>query len=162
MDHLVRVLFVAIVAILFQVEAIAVELVGFAFVQEDGSLRIQSQNIHLFGIYIPPTDQTCRMFERPIVCGPRAMLALDFKIGQDFVHCRSTATYPDGSIRAICSGGGEDDLSGWMLKNGWALALPDAPFEYTALEKIARARGIGIWGIPVEIPPKGKRPHSSH
>ena len=31
-----------------------------------------------------------------------------------------------------------------------ALALPDAPFEYHALEKIARHRGLGVWGMPAD------------
>jgi len=42
-------------------------------------------------------------------------------------------------------------MSAWMLKRGWAVALPDAPFEYSAVEKIARSKGIGIWGIPVDV-----------
>jgi len=42
-------------------------------------------------------------------------------------------------------------LSEWMLQSGWAVALPDAPFEYSAMESIARSRGIGIWGIPVDV-----------
>jgi endonuclease YncB( thermonuclease family) len=37
-----------------------------------------------------------------------------------------------------------------MLRQGWAVALPDAPFEYAAMEKIARTKGIGIWGIPID------------
>ena len=37
-----------------------------------------------------------------------------------------------------------------LLRQGWAAALPDAPYEYKVLEKIARTRGIGIWGIPLD------------
>ena len=33
---------------------------------------------------------------------------------------------------------------------GWAVALPDSPFEYQALEKIARTRSFGVWGMPVD------------
>ena len=29
-------------------------------------------------------------------------------------------------------------------------ALPDAPFEYQTLEKIARTRQFGVWGTPVD------------
>lgn len=60
------------------------------------------------------------------------------------------ATNPDGSLTARCSSEGED-LSAWMLQRGWAVALPDAPFEYQTMEKIARAQGIGIWGIPFNL-----------
>ena len=43
-----------------------------------------------------------------------------------------------------------EDLSAYLLELGWAVALPDAPFEYQTLEKIARNRGVGVWGIPVD------------
>lgn len=125
------------------------EISSFAFVQEDGSLTVASHLVHLYGIYIPPTDHTCYTFIRPTPCGTRASLALEFKISGDFVHCEEREKNPDGSIIASCTANGED-LSAWMLQKGWALALPDAPFQYTALERIARSRGIGIWGIPVD------------
>lgn len=125
------------------------EISSFAFVQEDGLMRISGSLIRLYGIYIPPTDQTCNTFIRPMPCGTRASLALDFKTSGAFVHCLPRATHPDGSITASCTVDRED-LSAWMLQRGWAVALPDAPFEYQTLEKIAQSRGIGIWGIPVE------------
>jgi endonuclease YncB( thermonuclease family) len=126
------------------------EISSFAFVQEDGSLKVAGNLVHLYGIYIPPTAQACQTFIRPAPCGPRASLALGFKISGDFVHCMPRASNPDGSITASCRSGSED-LSEWMLQSGWAVALPDAPFEYSAMENIARSRGIGIWGIPVDV-----------
>lgn len=125
------------------------DISSFAFVQDDGTLKVSGTLIHLYGIYIPPTDKTCYTFVRPMPCGTRASLALDFKLGGDFVHCIERARRPDGSITASCKLG-DEDLSAWMLQKGWAVALPDAPFEYAALEKIARARGFGIWGMPVD------------
>ncbi|HJV82041.1 thermonuclease family protein [Noviherbaspirillum sp.] len=129
----------------------APEISSFAFVQDDGSLVIDGHMIRLYGIYIPPTERTCYTFIRPTPCGTRAALALDFKISGDFVHCTERAVNADGSITASCTTG-EEDLSEWMLQRGWALALPDAPFHYTAMERIARAKGIGVWGIPLDAP----------
>ena len=129
--------------------AIAADMNTYAFVQDDGSLRIQGETVRLYGIYIPPTDQTCQTFIRPVPCGTRASLALEFKIGANFVRCKDLGRFPDGSIQGYCTVNGED-LSAWMLTQGWALARPDAPFEYEALEKIARSRRIGVWGIPVD------------
>jgi endonuclease YncB( thermonuclease family) len=126
------------------------EISSYAFVQNDGTLRISGDVIHLYGVYIPPTGHTCYTFIRPMPCGTRASLALDFKIGVEFVHCKERTRNPDGTINATCTARGED-LSAWMLQSGWAVALPDAPFEYAAMEKIARAKGIGVWGMPVEI-----------
>lgn len=126
------------------------EISSFAFVHDDGSLTVDGYLVRLYGIYIPPTDQTCYTFIKPPPCGTRASLALDFKITGYFVHCIQRAQNADGSITASCSVGGED-LSEWMLQRGWAVALPDAPFQYAAMERIAQAKGIGIWGIPVDV-----------
>jgi endonuclease YncB( thermonuclease family) len=125
------------------------EISSFAFVQQDGSLKVSGYLIHLYGIDIPPTAETCYTFVRPPICGPRASVALEFKISGDFVHCSPRATNPDGSLSASCSLNRED-LSAWMLQSGWAVALPYAPAEYQALERSAQAKGIGIWGIPVD------------
>jgi endonuclease YncB( thermonuclease family) len=78
-------------------------------------------------------------------------LALDFKIGAEFVRCNVQTRNSDGSVTGFCTARGED-LAAIMLQSGWAAALPDAPFEYSALEKIARSRGVGVWGIPVDRP----------
>lgn len=128
------------------------EISSFAFVNKDGTLRISGHLIHLYGIYIPPTDQTCSTFTRPLQCGTRASLALEFRISGDFVHCLPRSTNSDGSIVASCRAGNED-LSEWMLQRGWAVALPNAPFQYAAMERIAQSKGIGIWGIPIDTAP---------
>ncbi|MGH8830206.1 MAG: thermonuclease family protein [Polaromonas sp.] len=148
--HVLHVLFAALVGIAAAPWAAAdTEISSFAFVQQDGSLKVSGYLIRLYGIYIPPTEQSCYTFIRPMPCGTRASLALEFKISGDFVHCLPRATNPDGSITAICRAG-DVDLSAWMLQRGWAVALPDAPFEYIALERIAQSRGIGVWGIPID------------
>jgi endonuclease YncB( thermonuclease family) len=126
------------------------ELSGYVFVEDDGTLRLHGQTIHLFGIHIPDTDESCFTFISPPLCGPRAVIALEFRIGSDWVYCDIKERGPEGLI-GLCRVD-DEDLSAWMLKQGWALALPGAPFEYQALEKIARSQGRGIWGIPVRIP----------
>lgn len=131
------------------------QISGFASMQDDGLLKISGYRIHLYGIYIPPTGQTCYSFIRPMPCGSRAALALNFKIEGDFVHCTQRLRHVDDSITATCSLGNED-LSEWLLQKGWAVALPGAPFHYSALEKIAQSQGIGIWGVPVDIIRKGR------
>lgn len=142
----------ALIGASFSLSATEPEISSFAFVNEDGTLRISGRHIHLYGIYIPPTGQTCYTFVRPLQCGTRASLALEFRISGDFVRCQPRSTNPDGSIAANCRAGNED-LSEWMLQRGWAVALPNAPFHYLALEKIAQSKGVGIWGIPIDTPP---------
>lgn len=151
MRYATTLVFVLVGAVIPSWAMAAPEISGFAFVQQDASLKVSGYVVHLHGIYIPPTEQACYTFVRPVPCGTRASLALDFKISGDFVHCVPRATHPDGSIAASCRSG-NDDLSEWMLRHGWAMARPDAPFEYSALERMAQSRGIGIWGIPVDVP----------
>ena len=121
---------------------------GIAFVRDDGSLSISGTTVRLYGILIPETAEDCYFFERPVPCGPRAVLALKFDIGTDFVHCETRRRGPDGSHLAVCRAGGRD-LAAELLRQGWAAALPGASYRYRVLETIAHGRRIGVWGIPV-------------
>ena len=129
---------------------------SYAFVNADGSLRISKKNIHLYGIHIPATSKDCRTSQRPPVCGERAVLALEFKI-KSFVRCEIISENPNGSLTGQCFANYSkldegEDLSAYLLERGWAVALPDAPIEYQTLEKIARHRGMGVWGISIDRP----------
>ena len=130
------------------------ELHSYALVQDDASLLIRGKTVHLYGIHIPPTDRKCRANIRPVRCASRAALALDFKV-QGFVHCFVQSKNKDRSLNAVCyvdrsSFDQGVDLAAYLLEQGWALALPNAPFEYQALEKIARHNGRGVWGFNVD------------
>jgi len=122
---------------------------SYAIVQENGSLRVSGRTLWLYGINIPPTYETCLTYIEPVRCGPKAILELDRKIGPHFVHCDAISENEDGSINALCLVEGED-LSAWMLREGWAEALPDAPAQYHRLERMARESHVGIWSI---LPP---------
>jgi len=146
------------------------ELVGHAIVQSDASLLIKGEVVRLDGIYAPPTGRDCREWIQPVRCDSRAALALDFKV-KGFIRCFPTGENDDGSINATCyvdrtSFDPGEDLAAYLIQRGLALALPDAPFEYHALEKIARNQGVGVWGFTVDsvgpevFPPgRGWRPH---
>ena len=132
------------------------EFHGLARVEDDGTLKVGSRRVHLFGIYIPATDRICRTVLRPVKCRPRAAHALESR-ARGFVHCRTIRRFRDSSVSAICFADGagsilspDIDLSAWMLSQGWAVARPDAPFEYQAFERIARSNGRGLWGFQVD------------
>ena len=132
------------------------EIRGLALVQDDGTLAVGGRTIRLHGIYIPPTNRVCRTRIRPVRCAARAVLQLDLQVDR-FVACDRKARLADGSVSAVCRVrdrnsplGPDVDLSAWMLLYGWAVALPGAPFEYLALERIAQSRNRGIWGTPVD------------
>ena len=130
------------------------EIKSYARVNEDASLRISGKTIRLAGIHIPKTKQTCKSYRSPPVCGSRAVVALEFKI-DGFVRCEILSENTDRSLNGVCwvnSGSFDEgeDLGAYLLEKGWAVALPEAPIEYQTLEKIARARGFGVWGMPVD------------
>lgn len=127
-----------------------------ALVQKDGTLKIGGRIIRLYGIYLPPTARICRSFLQPTRCAARGVLALERKI-QGFVFCDPVGRYADGSLSAVCrvrsrsaTYGPYEDLAAFLLREGWAVARPGAPFEYSVLERIAQARERGIWGFQVD------------
>ena len=134
--------------------AAAGTIVGHAIVQDDGTLLIKNRVIALFGIYLAPTDRQCREWIRPVRCADRGVLALDFKV-RGFITCLPRGEDDEGTIHAICyvDRTGLDpgeDLGAYLIQRGWALALPNAPFEYQAMERIAEAQGRGVWGFNVD------------
>jgi endonuclease YncB( thermonuclease family) len=127
-----------------------------AFVMKDGALRIGQRTVHLHGIHIPDTGRSCDTTMRPSRCASRAALALDRKI-QGMVYCEPVSRNRDRSINAVCrvdpmgaSNNEREDLAAYLLRQGWAAARPDAPFEYAVMERIARSRGVGIWGFQAD------------
>jgi endonuclease YncB( thermonuclease family) len=135
--------------------AAAGDIVSYAIVQSDASLRVQGKTIRLFGTYIPDGSRICRRDVRPALCGTRAANALEMKI-RGFVRCTPVAQLRDRSISAICTveeGSILDppvDLGAWLIELGLAVATPDAPFEYGVLERIARSNQRGVWGFQVD------------
>ncbi|MDX1541565.1 MAG: hypothetical protein R3349_09200 [Geminicoccaceae bacterium] len=132
------------------VAALPDQIKSYAVVHRDGSLTVQGRRIRLFGIFLPSTDRVCDSRLRPVRCGSRVAAALRIKI-TGFVDCRPQFAYNDGSVAAVCFTGrrfGEpgDDLGAFLIEEGLALAGPDAPFEYRALERIAESQGRGVWG----------------
>lgn len=136
--------------------ALGRDIVSYAFVQDDATLRIRGSTFRLFGTYVPDRSRQCTTTVRPVRCGlTRAAKALDFRI-QGFVRCTPVRTAADGVIEAYCATGGgarkdEVDLGLYLIERGLALATPDAPFAYQAAEKIARANQMGVWGFQVDV-----------
>lgn len=120
-------------------------------------MHIRQRAVRLWGIFVPATRADCLRYVRPPECGPRATLALKEGI-TGFVRCRSIVRYDDGSIGAQCFTGYSKfddgvDLAAYLLNRGWALAAPDAPPAYQALESIARQHELGLWGTPRAVLP---------
>lgn len=145
---MLRMMSVLAIALLLCARPSAAEFTSYAILRNDGSLLIRNKVVRLFGVYIPDPGQFCDARLRPVFCGNRAASALNLRI-KGFVTCEEMGVYDDGSISAICWKMGAD-LGAYLIRQGLALAGPDAPFEYQALERIAESNGLGIWGFRVD------------
>jgi endonuclease YncB( thermonuclease family) len=127
------------------VPGVAADLHSYAIIRDDATLKIERRIVRLFGIYTGPI---CDAVQPVFHCAQHAARALNFKI-HGFVHCNEQWKNRDGTVTAICEFRGED-LSAYLIQQGWALAAPYAPFEYHTLEKIARHWGRGVWGYTAD------------
>lgn len=135
--------------------AVAADIVSYALVQDDATLRIQGKTIRLYGVYVVDNRPFCDRTFRPARCQTRAAVALASRI-QGFVRCSPQVRYRDRSIGAFCSVDGGSvtsepiDLGGYLIREGWAVALPQAPFAYHTYQEIAKVNGRGVWGFQAD------------
>jgi endonuclease YncB( thermonuclease family) len=133
----------------------AAEIVSYAIVNDDATLRVRGKTIHLYGVHVVDTRQFCDRTFRPARCQTRAAVALASRI-QGFVRCDPQVEYRDRSIGAFCyvDGGSTTaapiDLGAYLIREGWAVALPEAPFAYHTYQEIAKVRRRGVWGFQAD------------
>jgi endonuclease YncB( thermonuclease family) len=133
-----RIGFLAIVLLSLSVCASAADLTGRASIIDGDTLEIHGQRIRLFGIDAPESRQTCEANRQTYRCGQQAALALSDHIGQQTVTCEPRDTDRYGRVVAICRAGTED-LNGWMVAQGWAVAYRHYSSAYIGEEDTARA-----------------------
>jgi len=122
---------------------------SYAFVNDDASLTLDGNRVHLAGIFVPRTRASC-IDQARTDCRTRAAAALLFRVN-GFVECQILGTQSDGSLTGTCyvdrSRFDEGtDLGAYLIERGWAMAGRFAPFEYVALERLAENQGMGMWG----------------
>eukprot|EP00955_Chlamydomonas_euryale_P043963 352766-Chlamydomonas_euryale.AAC.4 len=97
----------------------------------------------------PHTRQNAPLFPpcRPLqeyLCGKASAAALETKIAGRAVACDVVDTDQYGRSVAACRAGGED-LNGWLVDNGFAVAYRQYAKQYGPAEDAARADKRGIW-----------------
>jgi endonuclease YncB( thermonuclease family) len=153
--HWLRIASMLLGIVIAQDAAAAADIHSYAIVQDDATLRVRGQTIRLYGVHIADTRSFCDSTFRPTRCQTRAAVALASRI-QGFVRCVPQVRYDDRSIGAFCSIRGtgtpsrEIDLGAWLIEQGWAVALPEAPFSYHTLQEIAKVNGRGVWGFQAD------------
>jgi endonuclease YncB( thermonuclease family) len=123
----------------------ASEIAGQAQVSDADTVYIGDARIRLSGVDAPETDQICLDANgKPWSCGVEAKHTLE-----EFTRGRSWSCQPTGFDRygryiAICKVGGED-ISSWLVRNGWGLAFRRYSEAYVREENEARAQKRGLW-----------------
>ena len=126
-------------------------IAGQASVIDGDTIEIHGTRIWLFGIDAPEGGQTCRVQDKAFPCGRRAAFALADKIGRHEVECRPKDRDRFGRIVAVCLVGGED-INGWMVAQGWALAYRHYSVDYVDQERRAQSAKAGMWQGQFEPP----------
>lgn len=132
-----------------------VVLDGLASVQDDGTLRLEGQTVRLYGLFLPTDGRTCRFYIQPGYCNAKSVIVLNDLV-DGFVRCEIVSRDPNGVLAGVCTKAGRDlfgpriDIGAVLVNDGWALAGPDAPYQYVALERLARSREVGLWGAKIQ------------
>lgn len=127
-------------------------VIGVATVVDGDTLEIRGVRIRLHAIDAPESDQLCRRSDGAVwPCGRRAAFALADKIGRGTVTCHGRDTDRYGRIVAVCFHQGQD-MNGWMVLNGWAVAYRRFGQDYVREEDAARTARRGVWSGTFDMP----------
>ncbi|MBC7577715.1 MAG: thermonuclease family protein [Tardiphaga sp.] len=123
----------------------AADVTGVPRIRDGDQMAFGSTRIRLAGIDAPSLDQLClNATGERWSCGVAAHDALVKHVGDKEWTCHVQRTDRFGRSVAKCEVGGED-ISQWLVQNGWALAYVNFSHAYEADEKPARAAKAGLW-----------------
>ena len=110
------------------------------------TIDVQGQRIRLHGIDAPESGQRCRRALGLVEyrCTKEAAFALADRIGARPVSCEVRDMDRYKRLVAVCRDG-DEDLNGWMVRKGWALAYVRFSRDYESEEQEAREERRGVW-----------------
>jgi endonuclease YncB( thermonuclease family) len=123
----------------------AADLSGAPRIVDGDTLAIGATKVRLEGIDAPETDQVCLNANGVHwACGIDARDRLAAHIAGRDIECSSHGVDAFHRTLAICYLAGED-LNGWLVRQGWALAYVKYSSAYRQIEEDARANQRGLW-----------------
>jgi endonuclease YncB( thermonuclease family) len=123
----------------------AADLAGIPGIVDGDTLTIGTTKIRLEGIDAPETDQFClNATGVRWTCGIEARDQLVVHVAGREISCSSSGIDVYKRTLATCKLAGED-LNGWMVKEGWALAYVRYSSRYIQDEEDARTHQRGLW-----------------
>lgn len=122
------------------------QIQGEPTVIDGNTLRVEDEEIRLYGIDAPEAGQTCRQYGQPYPCGEIAAATLRTLVGNSVVVCEVVDAQAAGLSRGLCRNAYGQDLGEAMVVMGWALADPQQSDRYAEAEASAKASRSGLWG----------------
>ncbi len=136
---------IAVVACLVCSIVQAADLSGVPRIVDGDTLAIGSTRVRLEGIDAPETDQICLNANGVRwTCGIDARNQLAAHIADREINCTPSGSDIYRRTLAICYLG-DEDLNGWMVQKGWALAYVKYSAAYRREEEDARMNQRGLW-----------------
>lgn len=152
--HIRPVILAALVAasVLGAVEVRAQTIQGVASVIDGDTLEIHGNRIRIHGIDAPESDQICRTRTgKRWLCGQEAANALADRLGRSSIRCVGESFDRFGRLIAVCYRGSED-IAGWMVTQGWAVAFRRFSLDYVPQEEAAQRGRRGLWAGTFDMP----------
>lgn len=137
--------FVPLFGLLTTAPTEAREVSGTAQVADADTIYVGDARIRLSGVDAPESDQICLdAGGRPWNCGVEAKRRLEDFAGQRTWTCSLAELDRYGRYIAVCTVGGQD-VSRWLVRNGWGLAFRRYSTAYVRDEEEARTGKRGLW-----------------
>jgi endonuclease YncB( thermonuclease family) len=124
---------------------------GRASVIDGDTVEIHGKRIRLFGVDAVESGQQCQKDGKFWRCGRDSAFALADKIGQRPITCFGNEFDRYRRLIARCTLNGED-LGGWMVENGWAVAFRKYSELYVERESRTREKRVGLWSSEFQMP----------
>jgi endonuclease YncB( thermonuclease family) len=126
-------------------DAEAIVIAGLPRIVDGDTVEISGTKIRLQGIDAPETDQLCldEKGER-WTCGITARDELIRRFGDKPWICEINGQDKYGRTLGTCRADSED-VEGWMVRSGWAMAFVRYSRTYEASGAAARASQSGLW-----------------
>ena len=123
----------------------AADLTGVPRIVDGDTLAIGATKVRLEGIDAPETDQVCLNSKGSrSTCGIEARDRLIAHVAGREISCTSNGFDVYNRTLGTCRLLGED-LNGWMVQEGWALAYVKYSAKYVHAEEDARTHLRGLW-----------------
>ncbi len=113
---------------------------------ESAVFESSGHTVAIEGVKSMAADETCSYGGETWSCGVRARAAFRMWLRGRALVCQIPEAEQENAVMRGKCRLAKQDVGGWLVENGWALADPDGPYAQAG-EK-ARSAGLGVFGAP--------------